>query len=86
MIGEAIRYVRTARQLTQDQLSKQSDVTNSWLSQIELGRKKPGNDALLKIANAMKTTPGTLMKFSERMTTDPKTNFYLYNEMFLEAQ
>ena len=47
--GEAIRYLREARGLTEDALASSADVATSYLSHVEVGRKRPTPSFLKKI-------------------------------------
>jgi len=54
IIGENLKKLRTSRKLTIEQLSKQSNVGKSTISELETGKaKNPKTDTLLKIADAL---------------------------------
>lgn len=54
IIGENLKKLRASRKLTIEQLSKQSNVGKSTISELETGKaKNPKTDTLLKIADAL---------------------------------
>ena len=61
-IGERIRKVREARLCSQKQVSQRSGLSQSQLSRIEAGERAASLYSLTKIANALRVTPGFLMK------------------------
>ena len=48
-----IKQIRKARGLTQAQLAKLIDVSESMVSQYESGKKSPSNETLLKLGEAL---------------------------------
>ena len=61
-IGERIRRVREARLCSQKQLSQRSGLSQSQLSRIEAGERAASLYSLSKIADALRVSPGYLMK------------------------
>lgn len=55
-IGTRICELRKAKKLTQYRLAELADVTYSYISFIETGRKKPSLESLVKIATALEVT------------------------------
>lgn len=49
-IGLKIKFLRKQKKLTQEELAKQINVSNTTLSNYEVGYSKPDNDTLKKIA------------------------------------
>jgi transcriptional regulator with XRE-family HTH domain len=52
-IGNAIKTIRKARKLTQEQMQKKSRISQTSLSQIEGGHKQPTKNSLARIAKAL---------------------------------
>ena len=52
-IGQRIRKFRKLRGLTQEALSDAADLSPSYLSHIENGKKKSSLEALIRIADAL---------------------------------
>ena len=52
-MAERVRYLRTRRQLSQEQLAKSSGVSQSTVAQIESGRKDPSMTTLKKICKIL---------------------------------
>ena len=55
-IGKRISEFRRAKKLSQFQLSELAEVTDSYISHIETGRKKPSLESLVRIASALGIT------------------------------
>ncbi|MEO8217976.1 MAG: helix-turn-helix transcriptional regulator [Acidobacteriota bacterium] len=66
-LGDRIRELRDAADLSLRDLSKNTGgLTASFLSDIELGRRFPSDDALARLAKALNTTPEDLRKYDTR--------------------
>lgn len=61
-IGAKIREERVKRGLSQRILAKQSGISNTYLSDIEVGRTLPSVNTLLKISKALEKDIGTFLK------------------------
>ena len=61
-IGENIRTLRLAKGWTQETLARRTRLTSGYLSTVELGQENISVDNLAKIARALKTTLGELVK------------------------
>ena len=59
---ESIRKRRLAKGLTQKELAEKADVTESQISQIETGKRKPSFETLLKISEALGCTTDDLVR------------------------
>ena len=55
-IGKRISEFRRAKKLSQFQLAELAEVTDSYISHIETGRKKPSLESLVRIASALGIT------------------------------
>ncbi len=59
--GVAVRRLRDARKLTQEELAELSDVHVTYVSQIERGLKNLSLYNIHRLAHALSVTPGTLV-------------------------
>ena len=57
-----IRELRKAKGLTQKQLAKLIDVTESQISQIETGKRNPGFETLLKLSEVFECTVDDIVR------------------------
>lgn len=55
-VGDKIKELRLAQNLTQEQLAEKAGILRTTLSRIELGKYSVGVDILSKIANALNCT------------------------------
>ena len=60
-IGKSIKMHRVWKNLSQKDLAKKSKVSQSTIAHIEIGRKFPSIDVLIKIAQVFKVKPGVLL-------------------------
>lgn len=61
-LGERIRARRTARRMSQEALAHEADISPTYLSQIETGRRNPTVAALHGIANKLGVSLGELFE------------------------
>lgn len=61
-LGKNIRAARLTQDITQRDLSKMSSVAQSYLAEVELGRRSIGFDKLCQIADALNVKPEDLIK------------------------
>jgi transcriptional regulator with XRE-family HTH domain len=54
LFGERVRELREKRGLSQEKLAQASDLTTSFVSTIERGRKTPSLTTVLKLARGLK--------------------------------
>jgi transcriptional regulator with XRE-family HTH domain len=67
-LGSAIRELRNARGLTQEQLADAADLHRTYVSLVERGRKGVTVGVLFRISTALGTQPDVLIKaLSERL-------------------
>lgn len=52
-IGQTIRRIRNEKKLSQRQLAELSGISNTYLSDIEIGRTNPSLKTLNKLAEAL---------------------------------
>ena len=67
MLNEALRLVRVYHDLSQTQLSYDLGISNSFLSEIESGKKSPSLELLGKYGVRFDVPVSSLMFFSERL-------------------
>jgi len=63
--GLAIRKLRIARGLTQEELGFESELTRAYISSIELDQKLPSITTIAKLAKAFDLSLSELMKLVE---------------------
>ncbi|OFZ54120.1 MAG: hypothetical protein A2428_08765 [Bdellovibrionales bacterium RIFOXYC1_FULL_54_43] len=66
-LGEALRLFRVFHDMTLSQLAKELDVSASFLSAIETGKKKPNLSLVDKYAEVFNTSPSAIMFFREEL-------------------
>lgn len=59
-LGEKLKRIRTARAFSLENLAKKTNLTRSFLSQIEKNKTSPSISSLIKIANALEVRIGDL--------------------------
>lgn len=67
MLNRALKLLRTFHQLSQVELSKRLGISNSYLSEIESGRKSPSVELLGSYANIFKIPVSSILLFSEQL-------------------
>ncbi len=67
MLNEALRLIRVYHDLTQTQLSYELGVSNSFISEIESGRKQPTLELLSKYSRKFDIPVSSLLFFSEQL-------------------
>lgn len=55
-LGMRIKYLRTQRKWSQEDLSLESNVNKNYISDLENGRRNPSLDILERIADALSIT------------------------------
>ena len=68
MLNRALKLLRTYHQLSQVDLAKRLEISNSYLSEIEHGDKTPGMDLLEKYASIFKMPLSSILLFSETIS------------------
>lgn len=72
MLYRALRLLRTYHQLSQLELAKKLEISNSYLSEIEKGVKTPSIELLQKYSTMFKMPLSTILLFSESIGSDKK--------------
>ncbi|HEY0812741.1 MAG TPA: XRE family transcriptional regulator [Pseudonocardia sp.] len=70
-LGTAIRVLRREQGLTLVQLAAATELSQPFLSQLELGRSRPSMRSLYRIAEALGTTQQALLGLAEPASTVP---------------
>jgi transcriptional regulator with XRE-family HTH domain len=60
MFGERVRQLREARKLSQEKLAQAANLTTSFVSTLERGRKTPSLTTVLKLARGLKVDAAEL--------------------------
>ncbi len=69
-LGERIRELREALDLSLRELARAVDVSAAFMSDVELGRRFPTDALLAKIARKLQTTAEELKKYDRRPPLD----------------
>lgn len=67
MLNEALRLVRAYHDLSQSELCAQLGISNSYLSEIESGKKQPTLDLLNRYSEHFGIPVSSLLFFSENL-------------------
>jgi transcriptional regulator with XRE-family HTH domain len=67
MIGEAIKLIRTINGKKAVDLAKELDVSASYLSLIECGKKRPSIDLIENFSKIMGIRPSQVLFFAEEL-------------------
>lgn len=59
--GKVLRRLRIEVGLTQENLGFEADLRRTYVSILELGQQQPSLTTIIKIAQALNLTPGSLM-------------------------
>ena len=60
-LGKRIADIRKQHNLTQEQLAEKTDLSNIYISHIENARSIPSLETLIKLCDALGTTPDGLL-------------------------
>lgn len=74
MLNEALRLVRAYHDLSQTQLSYDLQISNSFLSEIESGKKTPSIELLNKYSQKFDIPVSSLLFFSENLDKNKATD------------
>ena len=69
MIGEAMRLIRMIKGVKAKTMAAQLEISASYLSLIENGKKQPSIDILKKFASVVGVKLSQIMYFSEELTS-----------------
>ncbi|MBK5407840.1 helix-turn-helix transcriptional regulator [Pseudomonas sp. TH34] len=71
MLNQALRLIRTYHDMSQTELCKELEISNSHLSELESGKKQPSIELLTKYSKYFDIPLSSILFFSENMD-DPK--------------
>ena len=60
-IGEELRRAREEAGLTQEQLAFEAEISRQYVSLLELDKKSPTLEVLLRLCSAMNVSAGTIV-------------------------
>lgn len=61
LVGQNVRRLRIAQELTQEQFAERSGFSQQYISDLERGQRNPTVVSLYELAQALKTTPADLV-------------------------
>lgn len=70
MIEKALRLLRVYHDLKQGELATILEISPSYLSEIENGKKKPSLELIEKYAKVFNTKPSAILFFSENIDNE----------------
>jgi len=70
--GKVLRRLREAAGLTQEQFGFEADLRRTYVSILELGQQQPSLTTILKIAQALNCSPGSLLDLVSEEISRPK--------------
>lgn len=70
MIGETLKYLRVFNDYTMIKLARELDLSQSYISEIENGKKQPTLQVIDKYAKLFDIKPSTILLFSEALDKD----------------
>ncbi len=74
MLNEALRLMRAYHDISQTKLCSELGVSNSYLSEIESGKKTPTLDLLQKYSDRFEVPVSSLLFFSENLDKTKATD------------
>lgn len=66
---QKIKFYRKKRNMTQDELAEAANLSTSYISQVETGRKNIGREGLEKIAEALQVLPAMLIQCDDLLVS-----------------
>src|SRR5437879_1833941 len=70
MLNEALRLIRVYHDMNQSKAAEKLGISNSYLSEIEKGHKKPTLELVERYASLFKIPASSIMFFAENMGTN----------------
>jgi predicted transcriptional regulator len=71
-LGRAVQAIRAERKISQVQLAANTGFRQSWISNVEHGRRNPSWSNVVRLATGLGVSTSTLVKRAEALTNDPK--------------
>lgn len=69
--GERLRKIRERQDMKQSDLARRSGLTPAAISQLESGQREPTFSTIIRLANALGTTPNDLLDIGADVPADP---------------
>jgi len=79
-LGNVLRLLRIANDLTIKELAKKMDVSSTYISEIEANNKKPSLEIITKYSNVLNVNRSSIMFFDE----EGEKNGYNYQKLLLD--
>lgn len=70
MLGEALRLIRVYHDLKQKEVAERLDISTSYLSEIEKGRKTPSLELIQRYSDEFGLPVSSIMFFAESVEDD----------------
>jgi len=70
MIGEAIKIIRVFNGMTQKEMADELQMSDSYLSQIESGKRTPTLETISSVSKTLRIPVSSLMFFAEQLGSD----------------
>ena len=74
MLSEALRLIRVFHDLRQQELAERLQISKSYLSEIESGKKAPSLDLINKYAEEFDIPASSILFFSENLETPSRAS------------
>ncbi len=71
MLNEALRLIRVYHDMRQSETAEKLGISNSYLSEIEKGRKKPTLEIVEKYSTVFRIPMSSILFFSENLDENP---------------
>ncbi len=72
MLNETLRLLRIFHDEKSNELARKLDISAAYLSKIESNKISPSVEIIEKYANVFKTTPSSILLFSEKLDNKKK--------------
>jgi transcriptional regulator with XRE-family HTH domain len=69
-LGQAIRRLRTERDLSQEELGHRAEIHPTWISHIESGRTNPAWGTIRRIAGVFELPLSAIVLLAERLSEE----------------
>lgn len=83
--SEALRLIRVYNDLSQKDLAEKLNISNSYLSEIEQGKKEPSISIINKYSKFFKISPSVILFFSENIQKNKGKTFFSLQTLFLKT-
>lgn len=79
MLNQALRLIRTYHDYSQTELCSELGISNSYLSEIESGKKKPSLDTLKKYSEMFDIPLSSILFFAENLEAKKSSDNFKKN-------